>query len=777
MSGLQRHQLQVAFVVGLIVFPFLPGASGYLRMATEAAQFTIIAASLVMLTGWVGQISLGHAALVGIGAYATGFASAALGLNFPLNLPVAMLAGGAVAALLGVIALRVRGLYLAVATLIFSWAASEFLFRQGWLLEYSTVPSQQIGTPGTLLALDFTSTQTFYFIAWATAVAVLFALANLRDSKTGRALFAVRGSEMAAASLGMDVLRYKALSFALSGALAGLAGNLLMSNARVVSPESCDFNQSLFYLAIAVVGGLSSLAGAVAAAWLFAIMGELFFRIEFLNAYLQLVSAGLLALVFRVYPGGLASMGRQIAALGKRAGQAIAVGAGRAGVTIRERVHAIEAAKALAEAEGPAEDTIELDVEDDATGRLAGSIRRSVGVPARALGRVLLLPAAVVVHRLDARAERHGLTVEGPIDLSLQDRAAITAPSAAAPTPAPVVVSGDNVVPFRDDGRPRPNGDGPKPAGDHGAAATADVGSAPEDGPRIETGTSSTWREAVAQAQRGPLPVSNRHERRKLVEARNITVRFGGLTAVNDATLEVREGEIVGLIGPNGAGKTTLFNSIAGFNEPTEGRVFLYDQDVTPLSIHERAQLGLARTFQLIQLFPQLTVFENLLAATHLQNPTGFVQHLIVTPHSLSEEAAARERVHRVLDILDLHEVSDMFVSNLPFGILRMVEVARTLVTGARVVMLDEPASGLDETETDHLTDVLRVVNSLGATLLLIEHDVRMVTSVTDYMYVLDRGTLIAEGSSQQVQNDPKVISAYLGEPAEKQPAEKEPVS
>jgi branched-chain amino acid transport system ATP-binding protein len=259
----------------------------------------------------------------------------------------------------------------------------------------------------------------------------------------------------------------------------------------------------------------------------------------------------------------------------------------------------------------------------------------------------------------------------------------------------------------------------------------------------------------------------DRLELEPVLDAHGVTVRFGGLTAVNDVSLMVRRGEVVGLIGPNGAGKTTLFNAIAGLNEPSSGTVHIFGHDATSLPVHARAALGVGRTFQLIQLFPQLSVFDNLLAATHLQNPTGFLQHLVVSERALAEERAARERVTEVIDRLHLQDVAARTVTGLPFGVLRIVELARALVTGAPFIMLDEPASGLDDNETGKLADLLlELRGDLGITFLLIEHDVAMVTGVTDYMYVINRGNLLAEGTPAEVQRNEDVIAAYLGQPA-----------
>jgi ABC-type branched-subunit amino acid transport system ATPase component len=237
--------------------------------------------------------------------------------------------------------------------------------------------------------------------------------------------------------------------------------------------------------------------------------------------------------------------------------------------------------------------------------------------------------------------------------------------------------------------------------------------------------------------------------------------------AVNEASLQVGAGEIVGLIGPNGAGKTTLFNSILGLNIPTAGKVKLFDHDVTSWEAHRRAALGVGRTFQIPQLFGDLTVFDNLLVATHLGIRTGLWGGLVVSGRARQADADARKRVTAVLRLMELEDVAHRQVAGLPFGVLRLVEVARTLVTGARLVCFDEPASGLDSTETERLLEWFHFLRRIGITLLVIEHDVSFVVRLCDYVYVLDQGRLLAHGTPSQIQRDPAVVASYIGAPVE----------
>ena len=636
-----------------------------------ALQFILIAVSLVVLIGWVGQISLAHASFVGIGALVTGIVARNLGLGFPVDIIAGTVAGALAALALGSVALRVRGLYLAVATLIFAWMGDAFLFRSDWLGiagGSSSIPNQQIGIPGSIPSFDLTNRAVLFVIFAAIVMIVLAAIGNLRDTRTGRAFFAVRGSEMAAASLGIDVMRTKLVAFALSGLLAGLAGGLLMTGQRTVVPDQFFFTVSLQYLAIAVVGGLTSIGGAIAAALLFAGLDELFFRVEALAGWLEIVSAGLLAVVLLSYPGGLAAV-------------------------------------------------------PDTARRLLPFLRQR--------------DAASKPPKPKPKPKRQ------PLLQRLRASRAETEPRPARPSKSP---------------------DRPARGPADWLAELDPAEAAPK-----------TWR-APARASLD----DDRAAGRVPVEVSGITVKFGGLTAVNDASLTVRAGEIVGLIGPNGAGKTTLFNAILGLNEPAAGKVHLYGKDATELPPYQRARLGVARTFQVLQLFNELTVFDNLLVATYLHDGSSVLSNMAAGAATLHAERANRKRVDRVLELLGLTDIAGEHVSGLSFGTLRMVELGRALVTGSKLLMLDEPASGLNDAETARLVQVVRDVRDLGVSVLLIEHDVPMVCGVSDFVYVLDQGTMIAADTPAAVQRDPHVIAAYIGgavEPAAEEPAAVEPAA
>jgi branched-chain amino acid transport system ATP-binding protein len=251
-----------------------------------------------------------------------------------------------------------------------------------------------------------------------------------------------------------------------------------------------------------------------------------------------------------------------------------------------------------------------------------------------------------------------------------------------------------------------------------------------------------------------------------VIEANNITVRFGGLVALSDVSLRVPPASIVGLVGPNGAGKTTMFNVLSGLLRPQEGEVILGGQKVTRAAPSKRARLGLARTFQQLELFMGLTVREHIVLGYRVRNERRRLWSDLITAGSLHPTAAAeRERVEHLIDLLDLGRVADAPASVLPLGTARRVEVARALATGPSLVLLDEPSSGLDGHETAQLGTALRtVVDQERISMLLVEHDVAMVLGLSSAVAVLDFGVRIAYGTPDEIRNDPAVRAAYLGD-------------
>ena len=239
---------------------------------------------------------------------------------------------------------------------------------------------------------------------------------------------------------------------------------------------------------------------------------------------------------------------------------------------------------------------------------------------------------------------------------------------------------------------------------------------------------------------------------------------FGGVHAIHDLDLDVREGLIQSVIGPNGAGKTTLFNVVSGILPPTSGTVYFKGEAISAMPPHRIAALGVTRTFQNLQLFSEMTVLENVMVGMHLRSRAGFIASALKLPWVWKEERTVRENSMKILEFTGLEEYASLDAGSLPFGRQRILEIARALGAEPSLLMLDEPAAGLNNRETSDLSGLIGRIRERGITILLVEHDMNLVMEISDHVTVLDQGTKIADGEPEMVRNDEKVLKAYLGE-------------
>jgi branched-chain amino acid transport system ATP-binding protein len=249
-----------------------------------------------------------------------------------------------------------------------------------------------------------------------------------------------------------------------------------------------------------------------------------------------------------------------------------------------------------------------------------------------------------------------------------------------------------------------------------------------------------------------------------MLEVRSITQRFGGITALEDISFAVSKGNITGVIGPNGAGKTTLFNIVTGIYSQTSGQIFLEGNDISRVPAEQLARRGLVRTFQNIELFGSMTVLENVMLGLHTQSKSGILACMGKMPWHLREERRIREQAYQWLEFCGITDLAPQVAGSLPFGKGRLLEIARAMAVEPRIMLMDEPAAGLNNRETNELAVLIRKIRDTGVSVALVEHDMELVMDICDQIVVLNLGKKLAEGTPREIQENPAVIAAYLGE-------------
>ncbi|MGY4282453.1 ABC-type branched-subunit amino acid transport system ATPase component/ABC-type branched-subunit amino acid transport system permease subunit [Bradyrhizobium sp. LM2.7] len=603
----------------LLIAPYV--LSSYLMsQLVFVCIYATVGVGLLILTGFTGQASLGHAAFLAIGAYTAAYLQ-----KYNVPFPVYFLAAGALTGLIGAMvgfpALRLQGIYLVIATISFAFIVEEILAR--WESVTNGNEGMRVKALSLLGVAVSRDSPTFYFLCLAVLVLTIVGTLNLLRSPTGRAFVAIRDSETAARSMGINVALYKVKSFAISAAITGFAGVLFAHKLSFISPEMFTLQLSIEFIIVILIGGTFSLHGAV--------LGAIFIVVvdPFLT-YLKDDMPGIIAGIAATFGAGT-----QSAANVQSKVAAFFLAQRLEGRDLRHHHRAVRAVRAARALRPLAEDQT-------------------------------LLPA------VSALQTRHLQAAEDLCEVGAQ-------------------------------------------------------------------------------------PMS-------YFRAENLSLHFGGLKAVDAVSFALEKGEILSIIGPNGAGKSSIFNLISRIYQPTSGRIFFEDQDITEQPPYDIARLGIARTFQNIELFENATVLSNLLVGRHRHSTTQLWQELLFLPSVRANEKLHRRRVEQVIEFLDLEPYRDKLISGLPYGVRKVIELARALCSEPKLILLDEPSSGLNVEETDDMSFWIRdLKNELGITVLMVEHDMSLVNRVSDRVIALNYGRVLAMGSPAEVQQHPDVVAAYLG--------------
>jgi ABC-type branched-subunit amino acid transport system ATPase component/ABC-type branched-subunit amino acid transport system permease subunit len=627
-------------VVVLIVWPLLYQSGYAMRIMTTGGLYTMVTVGVVIILGQAGQLSFGHSAFYGMGAYTTALLT--IRLSFPTlgALVIGALVSGVIALIVGRPVLKLRYFYLALATIglgqIFLVLVTQLRSITGGATGLAPVP------PLNVFGFVFNTNLRQYYLVWVVALIVILFVDRALKYRAGRAFRAIATSEIASSSLGVRTANWKLLAFVSSAIVCGLAGGLFALVTMAVDPRGFTFTMAILPIVMMLLGGGSvwgSVIGAVLMTWVInGFTGA--------DQYRGVLYSVIMILLLIFLPAGLVLRPEQ-----------------------RARLKTFFQRRRPGRSSGPDDSPASAECLAAADeGRRAGQCQTSVGLPT--------------------------------------------------------------------------------------AVSAADV-QAPPSG--VEAATAAV--EASVPAGRGARSAAGE----PLLKVDDLSVHFGGLHAVDEVSLEVHEGEIVALIGPNGAGKTTLFNAVSRLQKLTKGSVRFAGKDVTQVSTADTARLGMARTFQNLRIYVNMTVLENVLVGCHYHERSGLWAGGLGLPHQRKEERESRARAMRALAAVGLQDSAHLPAASLPYGSQRLVEIARALASEPRLLLLDEPAAGMNSAERTHLVEQIRKINASGVTVVLVEHDIELVMGISERVYVLDYGHLIAGGAPEQVRRDPAVIEAYLG--------------